>query len=464
MQHVKKVMAVLTIFSILPFTTNQAFAQSSALEQRLNDLEQQVAVLKRQIEIDKEEAAKKAPDTAVVTANSKDGFSIKSPDDSFKIKIRGVIQADSRVFTTTNKEAYGPGTAAPTTDSFLVRRARPILEGSVGKNFDFYLMPDFAQTPNNNQAVLVDAYGDFKINPAFKIRGGKFKAPLGLERLQSDPVANFMETGFPTNLVPNRDVGFQVSGDVLGESVNYALGVFNGGSDLASVDTSDVNNDKDAIGRVFVTPFKNTSIEPLKGFGIGIGGSYGHKEGGTLPTYRSPGQANVFAYSTGVSPDGAHSRLSPQAYYYNGSFGLLGEYVQSEQKLVRTSGATIIRDSFKNTAWQVSGNYLLTGELASYKGITPRRPFDLSKGQWGAFELVGRYGELDVDDDVFNNSFASLNSSITNESAWGTGLNWYPTKNVRVSVNFEKTQFKGGATNVNRPDEKVLSSRLQFTF
>ncbi len=452
MNTIKKGLLLSLILAIVPAGV---WADPADLEKRLADLEQQVSILKRQIEVEKEEGAKKVQDTPIVTASAKDGFSIKSQDDSFKLKIRGLVQTDARVFTGNSKDLSG------TTDTFLVRRARPIFEGSVGKSFDFYLMPDVA----NNSAstgILVDAYADFKLSPAFKIRGGKFKAPLGLERLQSDAVANFIETGLPSNLVPNRDVGFQVFGDLFGDTTNYAVGIFNGGADLASVDTADTNNDKDVIGRVFTQPFKN-SDSVLKGLGVGLAGSYGHKEGSSTPTYRSPGQASVFSYSaTGLVADGVHTRISPQAYFYKGSLGLLGEYVSSSQELSRGAG---IKDDFTNTAWQISGNYVLTGELASYKGITPRNNFDLDKHTWGAFEVVGRYGQLKLDEGIFDNSFASLNSSISKEQAWATGLNWYPSKNVRIGINYEQTHFtRGAAANEDRPTENIIFTRLQLAY
>lgn len=446
---------LIVTFSISALLSGSAFADTAALEQRLLALEQEMAILKRQLEIEKKEKEKKAPETPIITASNKDGFSIKSPDDSFKLRFRGVIQTDARIFTGNSKDLSG------TTDTFLVRRARPIFEGNVGKNFNFYLMPDLAVNASNN-AQLVDAYAEVNLAPWIKLRGGKFKAPFGLERLQSDPVANFIETGLPTNLVPNRDVGFQLSGEVLGESLNYAVGIFNGGADLASVDSTDNNNDKDLIGRVFAHPFKNGGPEFLKGLGLGVAGSYGHNEGSNqIPTYRSPGQASVFTYASTIA-DGAHTRLSPQFYFYKGSFGVLGEYVRSTQELTR---AVNIKDTFTNTAWQLSSNYVLTGELASYRGITPRKPFDPSKGAWGAFEVVGRYGQLDIDDTVFDSGYANLNTAISKETAWALGLNWHLTKNVRFGLNYEQTHFsRGAAATENRPVENVVLSRLQLTY
>lgn len=431
------------------------FADDSALEKRLSELEAEIAIIKRQLDLKKEDDTKLVQTTPVVTANSKDGFSIKAPDDSVKLKIRGLVQADGRFFTDNEKDNG-------TTDTFSVRRARLIFDGTVGKIFDFYLMPDFG----SGASTLVDGYGEFKFNPAFKLRGGKFKAPLGLERLQSDAVSNFVEIGLPSNLLPNREVGFQLSGDVLGESLNYTVGVFNGSADLASSTNQDTDNnsDKDVVGRVFVQPFKNKGPESLKGLGAGVGGSYGHKEGGTTPSYRSAGQATIFSYSSATA-DGPHIRVSPQVYFYKGSIGLFGEYAISEQKIVRTVGGVPIRDSFSNNAWQISGNYVLTGEIASYKGIMPRTNFDLAGGTWGAFEVAGRYEHLNIDNSVFDNGFASLNTSVSRADAWGLGLNWYPHKSVRLSLDFEQTAFdSGAAAGEDRKTENAILSRFQIAY
>ncbi len=42
------------------------------------------------------------------------------------------------------------------------------------------------------------------------LRAGKFKVPIGLELLQTDPYRELLESSFATALVPNRDVGVQL--------------------------------------------------------------------------------------------------------------------------------------------------------------------------------------------------------------------------------------------------------------
>lgn len=435
---------------------------TQSIEERLRSLEQEMADLKRQLEAKKEaggpakteEAKKTTDDAVVVTASVKDGFSIKSADDSFKMKLRGVLQTDGRYFV--------DGIKGSTTSTFSVRRARIIFEGTVGKIFDFFIMPDFG----GGASTLIDAYGEFKLASAFKIRGGKFKSPMGLERLQSDTVNNFTEAGLPSNLLPARDVGFQLSGDVLGDSVNYAVGVFNGATDSASATSQDTDNDsdKDVVARVFAHLFKNHGPEVLKGLGIGVAGSYGHREGATTPSYKSAGQATIFSY-TSTTADGAHIRVTPQAYFYKGPLGMMAEYAVSQMRVARVSGSTIIRDTVANDAWQVTGNYILTGEKASFKGITPNAKFDLSQGTWGAFEVVGRYGQLDIDDKIFGNGFASLSTAVTDADEWGVGLNWYPHKAVRLSLDFVQTQFEGGAVGGgDRKTENAILSRFLLVY
>ena len=67
--------------------------------------------------------------------------------------------------------------------------------------------------------------------------------------------------------------------------------------------------------------------------------------GGSLPGYFTDGQQQFFAYNPAdkavVVADDNHWRLSPQAYYYYGPFGLLGEYAISDQEVKRTGGRPV---------------------------------------------------------------------------------------------------------------------------
>ncbi len=415
-------------------------------------LSKDVELLKRQREVDQEVQLKKEKEAPLVIVG-KEGFSMKSRDSDFQIKIKGQIQSDGRFYV-------NDGTPAAS-NTFLVRKARPILEGTVFRYFDFKLMPDFG----NGQNQLVDAYVDVKYWTQASLKTGKFKGPIGLERLQSDSVNLFPELSLASNLVPNRDVGIDLHGELWDGIANYDLGVFNGSVDNGSNDF-DNHDDKDFMGRVFFQPFKNNRRDWLNGLGLGFAGSVGTSHSSTLPQYKTFGQQTFFQYASTTSAAGKRFRLAPQFYYYFGSFGLLGEFVQSTQDL-RNNGASPGTSAFKNNAGQLVASYVVTGENASYNGVIPRSNFDPRKGTWGALELVSRVDWLNADKENLRR-FANLSSSAQRATGWGVGFNWYLNKNLKFSTGFEETFFDAGGLTTygtkNRPVENAFISRMQVVF
>lgn len=393
-------------------------------------------------------AAKPGPE---VTLSADKGASIRSADDQVQLKLGVLAQADHRVFIDDDPAAQN--------DTFLWRRIRPTLEGSWGDLVGFRLTPEFA----GDSASIVDAYVDLKFSPAATVRVGKVKGPIGLERLQSGGAIALVERGFPTELAPNRDIGVQLQGALAGAKVTYVAGVYNGAADGRDSPTSNPDDDFEFAGRLFFEPWKGGD-GALSGLGFGIAASTGDKAGSgnnVLPRYRTPGQATFFSYGASVIADGEHRRWSPQAYWYAGTVGLLGEYIRSEQTVFDTATAT--RASLDHSAWQLTGSWVLTGEAASYRGVKPDQPFAPGDGGWGAFELVARYGRLQIDDDAFP-LFADPAAAASEATAWTLGLNWYLTGNLKLVANYARADFDGGAVGGDRQDEKTFFTRAQVAF
>lgn len=386
-----------------------------------------------------------ADDDVVINAG-KDGFSLQSRGGAFAIKFRGGIQADSRWFLADTKKQN--------VDTFLGRRARPIVEGTVHERYDFRMMWDLVDGRSN----LLDAYLDVRPSEKIKVRFGKYKPPVSLERLQSFPDVRFVERGYPSSIAPNRDYGVMVHGDVLAGTLSYAAGLFNGVVDGGSGD-SDTNDGKDLVARLFTHPFKNNANSPLNGLGFGIAATKGDQAGAPA-SYRSTGQASIFSFVQNVTVDDERTRIQPQGYYYRGPLGLLGEFARSEQTVKKDGKKT----SFKAEAWEAEATYLLTGEKASYRGIVPNSPFNFYGGK-GAFELAARVQSLDLDDVVFTNGVADQAKSVRRADTYSGGLNWYLNKNARFTVNYELTEFRrGAAAGSNRRTERVISTRYQLAY
>lgn len=427
--------------------------EPGTVDRRLEELDQKIRILQRQREIEAEAADVQKKIASQFTAG-REGFSWKSADGDFLLRLRGYLQLDGRFFS----EETPAGT-----DTFLLRRVRPIFEGTVFKIFDFRIMPDFGQ----GTTVLFDGYVEARFSPALRLRAGKFKPPVGLERLQSATDILFNERAQPTNLVPNRDVGIQLSGDLANARVQYAVGVFNGVPDLGNGDL-DNNDGKDVAARLFFQPFV-ADQNAFGGLGFGISASTGDQAGTVtapnLPAFRTPGQATFFSYRSDATAagttvaDGTRRRVSPQATFYLGPFGLLAEYVSSKQEVRRGAESA----ELTNSSWQTAASWVIGGS-ASYRGVNPKKTFSGFGTGPGAFELAVRYSRLLVDRDAFP-VFANPASAARTAGAWALGVNWWANRNVRLMTSYERTEFDGGAAaGADRPDERVLFTRFQVAF
>ncbi len=428
--------------------------------ERLEQVEQQVQILERKLEVQEEDTASKASRTASAGAGP-DGFLLRSPDGKFSIKLRGYAQLDSRWLV--DSEDAGD-------DGFVFRRVRPFVEGTAFEFIDFRIMPDFA----NSTLTLFDAYVNFRYRAPLQLQAGKFKPPLGLERLQSATALMFVERGFPTLLVPSRDLGGMLHGELANGFFTYQVGGFNGVRDSGTQDV-DSDDGKDVVGRIFLHPFRPLGNAWLDGFGVGGAGSWGRVDEQSPTSFRTTAASgNFFAYRgaesgfVAVAGEGDRVRWSPQAYWYAGPLGVLGEYVVSEQEVHRdftaAPGAPSLKNDLRHSAWQVAASVALTGENTSYKGLIPSSPFDPFTGGWGAFELAGRYNEIDFDSDAFP-VFANDALSATRAQGWTVGVNWYLNRSIKVMANFDHTWFNGGRSGGrDRPSEDTILTRLQLSY
>src|SRR5580692_7080274 len=245
------------------------------------------------------------------------GFTVRDQNGDFLLKIGADLQTDIRTFT-------GKGSGG-LLDQILLRRVRPTFSGTVYKYIDYFFRPDFGQ----GLVIIYDAYAQFNYIPHFSIRAGKFKPPVGLERLQSDDDTTFIERGLPTLLVPSRAIGFQIAGDVIDHRLGYQIGVFNPVPDNSLSDTSP-SNSRDYTARLFATPFQPNE-NMLSGLGFGFAAQGGSVDGVALPAYKTVGHNTFFNFASGVVSAGHRTTVAPQAFYYLGAFGLLAEDTVTEE-------------------------------------------------------------------------------------------------------------------------------------
>jgi len=538
MEFRRKIITSLLISGGVLGAAGQASANDSSeleeLRALVQQLDQQVRVLARKEELQEEDLEKQKKETPKIKASA-NGFGLESADGKNSIKLQGILQADYRSYDNAYSDVRsrsdfragdldnGLNGFADTGSGWLIRRARPTVLGTLFGKYDYRFTEDFA----GGNATIVDAYVDARFDPAFQVQVGKYKSQVSLERLQSAGNTKFIERSYVANdIAPNRDLGINLHGDVLDKKLSYSVAYNNGVQDGGNISTgTDFNGASEYTARLFTTPFKDQD-SVLSGLGFGVGATHAHFSGQAnlnytdttaannswngLPSYVSDGQNTIFRYNTwssgntpGAVADGTRFRISPQANYYYGPFGVIAEYIRVSQAVSNYTGGSppaggtatdfVIKPNTNKTlnhdAWQIAASWLLTGEDASFGKVKPKQDFDIDKGTWGAWELVGRYHELNLDDATFTNkagnnytqaagAYADLSKSVKSAHSWDLGVNWYLNEDVKVALNYLHTTFEGGdiqsgtgnsirsnGSNVaDRSDEQAIFTRFQISY
>jgi phosphate-selective porin OprO/OprP len=384
--------------------------------------------------------------TGRAVAFNSQGLQLSSRNGASQVRIHGYLQADGRLFTA-NLEGQQRNV-------LLFRRVRPLIEGTLANHIDFRFMPDFGE----GNTVIQEAYAEMAIAPGAMLRIGKFKTPIGLEVLRSDRDLTFAERSLTSDLIPIRDLGAQLELSFLRNKAICQLGYFSGAPDGANANF-EWRGDGEGVARFFLQPFNAASSPPAHDLGAGIALSQGHKQN-ALPGIKTIGQSTFFQFAPGVLAGGTRRHISPQAYYFFRSFGLLAEYTVSAQDMTAPSA----HRPLANHGWEISSSLVLTGERNSYDGVQPAHSFEPAAGlrHFGAWEIAVRHSAVDIDPHAFPD-FASPALSAQRASESSVGLNWYINRHTKLVTDFEYTIFRMHADGfAPLPTERVTMTRLQF--
>jgi phosphate-selective porin OprO/OprP len=204
--------------------------------------------------------------TKNVEVGYKNGVYIKTPDDRYSLKMNVGVQP---LFS------YRVNEDQDDQSTFRVRRARYYASGNA---FYPWLKYSTQLTLEGGSAALRDAFLEASYLDYLKPRAGQYKVPFDREFLDSGFALPFIERSIASSQFSlQRDVGFQLSGTVLGKHLNYAAGVFNG----SGANQNNINNDYMYVGRLVWEPFGHYPYaQPLVGtkkdmlLALGVAGAY----------------------------------------------------------------------------------------------------------------------------------------------------------------------------------------------
>ena len=405
---------------------------------------------------------------------SEKGLIFRSEDNRHSIRLGGLLQLDDREFV-------DPPTSQES--KFLIRRARPAASGYFYDDWNYRFAPEFAiSAPNATtyQTTIADAVINYKPMEDIQIQAGKYKPPVALEQLADDAYLPFSERALTSNLSPSRDIGVMIHGRTLDDKLSWAAMVGAGARNNTLNTGLDYDTGPDGYFRLFAQPFLNEKEIPeaLHGLRLGIGGSLGWASQSTansnllFQNYSTDGGNTFFTFPNGLNVQGEHWRISPQLYYNYGPFGLLGEFI-AEKQGVNTAGVAAGGGftNYETTAWNVSMNFILTGENATLDGVVPNQPVDFKNDQFGAWEMAFRYDGMAIGANAFrpiNQGGLGISAidNATDVSGFSWALNWYINRIIRLGCTVEYNTFTGGGgqNTVVENSELGFLTRLQIKY
>jgi phosphate-selective porin OprO and OprP len=351
-----------------------------------------------------------------------------------EFKLRGRLHVDYAVH---NEDQV------PLSDGALNRRARIGVQGTIDDHWSGVIEYDFAE----NGTTAADLILSRKLGGG-TVKIGHFKVPMGFDELSSTNTIPFIERAAGNSAFVDARrlaVGYDYfSGEFGLQGILYSRGI-------GSANNPQGDEPIGIAGRLTYAPKLG---EGLVHFGASV--AYEDRQDFSTVRYRARPEANVDGnrlVDTGTISDvKSTTKYGLEAYWQNGPFSALVEYLA-------TSVARNVGDEPDFSGWFVQGSWFLTGENRSYRNGTYRGVTPKAQGR-GAWELVARYGSVDLNDSGFQGG---------EQDTLAFGLNYYSSANVRFMVNYILVDVTGSAAIVDGvavgdDSPNILVARAQYAF
>jgi phosphate-selective porin OprO/OprP len=429
-------------------------AQIDQLQQQIQALQQQLQNLQNQVNSSqKAPSAAAPPATALesaprVTQSKTNGFGIESADGQYSIALTGRLHLDAGDYISVRPDSQ----AAPVSNlssGFNARRARIGVTGKAFGDWTYTFIYDAGHSNDVTPRGIDYAQINYRGFKGTVLDFGYSDTFFTLDQSTDTNDLMFMERS--TSAVIAR--------------------LFNAGGFRSNAGAR-FFNDRFWLGAYFTGPTQGQSHAlTAEQFGAFQRGTYQVLSGPDYSLHLGIGVDELLkAPNTGINTpnaitlsDAPELRIDPTAILTTGTLGSVANPV---------TGGTVFNletaAGYKNFFWQgeyfhyaldrrglqqanVDGGYgqmgwTLTGEsrnyrpeTGSYLGIIPDRPFSLSEGGWGAWELGARISYIDLNDNFTAGlPLASQPSAVAGgkQTSFTLGLNWYVNTNIRFMLNY----------------------------
>jgi phosphate-selective porin OprO and OprP len=319
----------------------------------------------------------------------------------------------------------------------------------------------------------------------FTFKLGAFATPANLNDMTASADLLFNERPSPAQLSRGLDgddgresVGFIGNGSFWQASLFLSGDTYGKGA-LIAPQTTYGGGQEAALGRVVVFPF----LDPDTNFNVHLGANFGY----VIHPQESTSTAATGVTTYGITfSDRPELRVDNVTFLNTGAINARNAYSAGLEAAASWGPLLLEGENFwygvdrNNPAvgvtspnfsgWYVEGSWVITGEFrkynpatASYTRPSPAYPFDPLNGNWGAWELAGRYSSTDLNYDV-TSTVAADRVFGGAQDIWSAGLNFYPNDTLKFMFDYQNVKLHDiGALN-NNGGYSTVEVRAQVTF
>jgi phosphate-selective porin OprO/OprP len=440
------------------------------VETKLAEQQAQIDALTQQLEVN-ENAARLAKQDSPVWSLAGGRPTISSSDGRFTFALRSTVQYDQAYYSQGHNTGLATGPDLSSGGNF--RRAYLGVQGKLFGDWSYYFNYDFGgqntEGPGHIQQVWLQYDG---LGP-LAVRIGAFSPSNGIDDATAVTDSLFLERAAAADAARSlagadgrNAVAITYSDDRYFGSLAYT------GNKIQ--DSGAFDEQQALVGRLSALAYKSEDFNLL----ASLAGSYvlkpadnaaGMANTATLsfsapPELTVDNTATKFANTGAIASDNAWQWGLETAANYQSLYAQAGYFRYGIDLRTGTS-------AYGFDGWYAQASWILTGEKRAYVPATgafaapkPRIPFSFNGGGWGAWEIAGRYSDLN-----FNDHAGTIGSALPvgglrggDQKIWTAGINWYPVSAIKFILQYQAIDYSKLGTKGTVPNSAIGQNLSTF--
>ncbi len=384
----------------------------------------------------------------IIISTKKGGFSAKTADGSSSFKLSGKLQWDYQ----NSDDLFTNGNFGKAENTGFVRRAELKVSGKAYTVFGYGLK---LKLDTDGDTKLDNAYIDYKGFKPVSIRVGKWGRDFGLENTTSSSWITGIERPFIYDVMRGDETNkYGIEAAVYEKQYTVVAGLHNDGQ---HEENNDANKELGLTFRATAAPIIEDNMLVHVGFNYQNSNpdkAEAEEVKTNLGVKKSDGWDVVNTAGIKASDD---SEIVLEGAAQFGSLQLQGEYFM---RTIEQKDAANAKADVDLNGYYVQASYMVDGGKRSYKEGAFGKPMG---GQW---EVFARMTQMEID--AKGSANKGLNGKDIELDSVTVGVNYFPTKNVRASLNYVTADTSNlvakTAVNKKSDDGTAIVGRLQYAF